>query len=149
MICSLKEIERFQRDSIIIKHFNPSYLTCYTVSYFPTFHCYRSGKKETKAPTPVLPNTVVDWFFFKPTDPRLAEGSKRFSRTLDNTQIKKQWEQVRPKLVEVCVLCPYVIIGSLLDSAPDTPWIWFPWCLRSCAPMSYQNTEQLVHVNWI
>lgn len=49
----------------------------------------------------IAPNTVVDWFFFKPEDPRLVDGAKRFCRTMNDAQVKKKWEQIRPKLVEV------------------------------------------------
>lgn len=56
-------------------------------------------------------NTVVDWFFFKPDDPRLVDGTKRFSKTLSDDLLRKKWEEIRPKLVEVCsVLHPLALL---------------------------------------
>ena len=49
-------------------------------------------------------NTVVDWFFFKPGDPRLVDGAKRFTNTLNDETLRKKWEEIRPKLVEVCYM---------------------------------------------
>ncbi|XP_067936289.1 nucleolar protein 8-like isoform X2 [Watersipora subatra] len=57
-------------------------------------------EKPFQANVPAANSTVVDWFFFKPNDPRLKDGAKRFSNTLDDELLRQKWKEIRPKLVE-------------------------------------------------